>query len=124
MCEFCNHDHHQNGGVMSEQMHGHDHMHGHCVWNKHRLLRVLLLLGMLFFVFWLGVKVGEFRGEFGYGRMMGGYDDYNNYGYRSGMMRGGNVYYGQTPGRGMMGGYILQTNPNVQQAAPIQDFGI
>jgi hypothetical protein len=118
MCEFCNHDHHHNGGEMTEQMHGHDHMHGHCAWNKHRVLRIVLLLGMLLFVFWLGVKVGEFRGEFGYGRMMNGYGDY---GYRSGMMRGGNTYYGQ--GRGMMSGYILQQVP-AQQTLPVNQFGL
>jgi hypothetical protein len=119
MCEFCNHDHHHNGGEMTEQMHGHDHMHGHCLWNKHRVLRIVLLLGMLFFVFWVGVKVGEFRGEFGYGRMMGDYG-YGDYGYRSGMMRNAG-YYGQ--GRGMMGGYYLQVNPGVQQGLPVQNVG-
>lgn len=119
MCEFCNHDHHHEGGEMSEHMGGHDHMHGHCVWNKHRVLRIVLLLGMLFFVFWLGVKVGEFRGEYGYGRMMG--NGYGDYGYRSGMMRGSAIYVG-TPARGMMNGYYQQ--PGVQQGVPVNEFGI
>lgn len=102
---------------MGEQMHKHDHMYGHCLWNKHRVLRIVLLLGMLFFVFWLGVKVGEFRGEYGYGRMMDyGYGDY---GYRSGMMRNVN-YYGQ--GRGTMGGYYLQVSPSAQPGLPVQNM--
>jgi hypothetical protein len=50
--------------------------------------------------------------------MMNGYGDY---GYRSGMMRGGNTYYGQ--GRGMMSGYILQQVP-AQQTLPVNQFGL
>ncbi len=76
--------------------HGHDHMcscHGYG--HKHFVLRWLLGIVMLVIVFYLGVKVGEFKGELrsayygGYGRyMMEGYgpDDYNGW-YGQGMMK-------------------------------------
>lgn len=51
--------------------------------HKFAILRILLLIGIIWIVFSLGVKIGEFKGEFG-----GGYGRYS-------MMRGG--YYGGVP---------------------------
>ena len=77
------------------------HCHGQeCVkCRRHYLLRWIIGIAILAFVFWMGVKVGEFKemvyGEYGYnfpGRYMmyGNYQGLNNayYGYGPGMMRG------------------------------------
>lgn len=79
---------------MNSDGHMHDHMgccHG--FGHKHFLLRLLLGIAILAVVFCLGMRIGEFKGEFrsgfygGYGRpMMGGYDSDNAW-YGPGMMR-------------------------------------
>lgn len=70
------------------------------------VLRWLLGLIILFVVFSLGVKIGEFKQE-----MMGGWG--SPYGY--GMMGGGydSYYYSRTP---MMGGYRYQVSPTAPTA--------
>ena len=86
----------------------------HARWSDGRyvFLRWVLGIFIILSVFWLGIKVGEFKAAFdygygplGYGSMMGGY--YPGYGY--GMMgRGwydGGSYGYPTPGPGMMYGY-------------------
>jgi hypothetical protein len=111
MCESCTHCQHHEGGEMTAQMNNCGHGHGHCAWNKHRILRIALLLGIVFFTFWMGVKIGEFRGEYGYGHMDRGY------GYRSEMMRGGN-YYAQPQGR-----VIIQASQG-SQVEPVDQTNI
>jgi hypothetical protein len=74
----------------------------HCNY-KHMVIRGIILLAILAFTFWIGAKVGEFKGEYrgykgsdssnymrGYG-MMNDYDD----GYYYGMMKTKRVYQNQ-----------------------------
>jgi hypothetical protein len=66
---------------------GHSHCGGH--YHGHFLLRWLLGIVLLALVFAIGVKVGEFKSEFGgYGHMRGGYP----------MMRQPMMLYNGTPG--------------------------
>lgn len=47
--------------------------------HKFFLLRILILLAMISFVFWSGVKLGELKSSFGGGRSHIQYDDYDRY---------------------------------------------
>lgn len=71
-------------------------MHGH---HRHGLLKMLLGLLIIVVVFFIGVKVGEFKTEFRGG--FGGYGRHGMMNYQQPMMyrfnsaTGGNVFYGQ-----------------------------
>ena len=85
----------------------HSHYCGYCgMWgmhggHRHGLLRLLLGLFILLMVFWLGMKLGEFKGEFSGMGDYGGYGSYygrhmmvpqpmmlwGNSGFPQGMMR-------------------------------------
>jgi hypothetical protein len=76
----------------------HSHCCGHCGafgmcgmhgGHRHGLLRLLLGIVILLIVFWLGLKVGEFRGEFG---RFGGYNGRQMVNYRPMMLWGAAGY--------------------------------
>lgn len=50
---------------------------------KHKIIRILLLIALLAFTFWIGEKIGRFQGEFGW-------NNYHNQGSDCGMMSGYN----------------------------------
>ncbi len=88
----------------------HNHMHGHFgFW----IVKLLVALVVLLFVFWLGVKVGEVKSFVGMGR----------YTTRSNMM-----YYGGygTPGapvmlqQGTVPGGIMRTQTNIATGTPVK----
>lgn len=71
----------------------------------HFLLRIIIMLAILGFVFWSGVKIGEIKSYFRGGGMMGGYGAYG-YPYMMGGDDGDAVY-----GTGMMRGWRATTTP-------------
>lgn len=78
--------------------------------HRHMLIRLILGLIILAIVFCLGVKIGEFKGEFG------GQGRHGFYGQR-GMMGYPNIYQGSQNGYYMMGTKFNQAVPPPQGAA-------
>lgn len=92
-CEHC-----------SSSCYGMDHMHG--MGGKYHLLRWLLGIAILLIVFWLGFKLGEFKGYFsdngyGFGRSHG-WRMMNSYGRNNDDYLQIRKYRNQNPGYPMM----------------------
>ena len=65
--------------------------------NHHGILRIILGIGILAFVFWFGLKLGQFSCEVSH---------YGDYGYGGGMMQSRHGGYGN-------GGYGMMSQPDV-----------